>query len=436
MNVLETLRLALINLALHKFRSFLAAMGIILGVASVEVMVAIIEGAKEESLNRYVTLGLDNILVQSVKPSKADAAQAPPSDPRRQSYIAEYGLLRKDLAHILATFPQVRYAVGVRDMRSSLYSSHGRELDLLVCATEPDYLHVTRSGVSRGRFLCDQDGADRKRVCVVGAEAARKLFGFRDPLASSVRIGGQWYNVVGILDNRASLKAAGGEDINNHVFIPLATARALKGDLSIRYQQGSGEAVRVQLDAIAIQMADTDAVVPTAERLRTYLGITHKQKDYQLLVPYDLMKQKKAEADTYAIVMGSIAGISLVVGGIGIMNIMLANVYDRRKEIGTRRALGARRRDILWQFLFEASTLTTLGGLFGAGLGYALGGYQFDRWGGQTLITHVTGGWPAIFTPWSAPLGMGVSCFVGIVFGLWPAYQAAKVNPIEALRSE
>ena len=435
MNVFETLRLALINLALHKFRAFLAAMGIILGVASVEVMVSIIEGAKEESLNRFMTLGLDNILLQSAKPSKADAAKSSGSARGAYYSAAEYGLLRKDLAHIRG-FPEIRYAVGARDMRSSLFSSHGRELDLQVMATEPDYLSITRSGVQRGRFLTDTDGADHKRVCVLGEDAARKLFGFRDPLDGSVRIGTHWYNVVGVLENRASLKAAGGEDINNYVFIPLATARALNGDLSVRYGTGSAEAVRVQLDAIEIQMADTAAVVPTAERLKTYLEKTHKQKDYQLVVPYELMKQKEAEARTYAIVMGSIAGISLVVGGIGIMNIMLANVYDRRKEIGTRRALGARRRDILYQFLFEAGTLTTLGGAFGATMGYALGGYHYSWWKGQTLITYITGGWPAIFTPWSAPLGMGVSCFVGIVFGLWPAYQAAKVNPIEALRSE
>jgi putative ABC transport system permease protein len=338
--------------------------------------------------------------------------------------------------HIRQTFPRIRYAVGVRDMRTSLFSRGGGELDLQVLATEPDYVHITRSGISRGRFLSDLDASERKRVCVVGHEAARSLFSWHDPLEETVRIGQDWYRVVGVLDNRASLKAAGGEDINRCVFIPLATAAALYGDTTFKHSAGVREIVRVQLDAIALQLEGEDAVLPIADRLRVYLAKTHKQQDYTMQVPLDLKRQKEAEAETYAIVMGSIAGIALIVGGIGIMNIMLANVYDRRKEIGTRRALGARRRDILYQFLFEASTLTSMGGLFGAALGYALTGYHCPWWGGRTVITHVTGGWPAVFTLWSAALGVGVSCFVGILFGLWPARQAAKVSPIEALRSE
>jgi putative ABC transport system permease protein len=166
-------------------------------------------------------------------------------------------------------------------------------------------------------------------------------------------------------------------------------------------------------------------------------------EDFSIFNQQDLAQTASSIIGVLTIFLGGIAAISLLVGGIGIMNIMLANVYDRRKEIGTRRALGARRRDILWQFLFEASVLTSLGGLFGAGIGYLLTGIQFSWWNAdgqkavaQTVITHVTGGWPAVFTTWSAILGVGVSCFVGIVFGLWPARQAARVNPIEALRSE
>ena len=422
MSLFETLRLALINLALHKFRSLLAALGIILGVASVECMISIVEGAKQESLARFHVLGVDNITLNSVKPSKSEKKK---SDNENSWGADEYGLLRRDLDHIRRTFPMVRLAVGLRNMRATLYSRTGRPLEAQVLATEPEYLVITRSSIAQGRFLTDLDDVQHKRVAVVGVEAARKLLGFQDPMNSSVQINGNWYRIVGVLENRAALKAPGGEDINNCVFIPLGTARALYGDVSYRRERGTMEYVKVQLDGIAIQLDETSAVVPTAMRLQNYLGKTHRDKDYNIQVPLELMQQKEAETRTFAIVMGSIAGISLIVGGIGIMNIMLANVYDRRKEIGTRRALGARRRDIIYQFLFEASTLTSMGGLFGAMLGYLC-----------TPLIRYYAHWPTIFNGWSAVLGIAVSCFVGIVFGLWPAYQAAKVNPIEALRSE
>jgi putative ABC transport system permease protein len=292
-------------------------------------------------------------------------------------------------------------------------------------ATEPEYLEVSRSRISRGRFLSWLDGADHKRVCVVGSQAARKLFIYNDPLGSAVRIGRDWYRVVGLLENRAALRAAGGDDINNYIFIPLATARARYGDVSSRQQAGSHETVRVQLDAVTVQMTAPEAVLGTARRLESYLGKTHKQKDYELLVPLELMRQKAAAQRIFSIVMASIAGISLLVGGIGIMNIMLANVYERRKEIGTRRALGARRRDILGQFLFESAALTSLGGLVGAAAG----------WGLSHAVSYYAQ-WPTVFSWASVALGLGVSCAVGVAFGMWPAWQAARVNPIEALRSE
>jgi putative ABC transport system permease protein len=421
MSLLEVLRIALLDLALHKFRSALAALGIIFGVASVEAMMSISEGARQESLGRISALGVENILVRSVKPPKTDAKEPP----KGRAYVAEFGLRRRDLEHVRRTFPGVRHAVGVRDMRQRLYSSSGRELDLRVMATEPPYLAISRSGIVAGRFLAPEDGRDRTSVCVLGTEAARKLFTFHDPLGGSVRVGNAWYDVVGVLENDAAVKAAGGEDINKYVFIPLATAQARYGDVSQTMEAGSYEVTRVELDTIALQMDDADVVLPTARRLETYLSKTHARKDYELLVPMELLRQKAATQRMFTIVMGSIAGISLLIGGIGIMNIMLANVYDRRKEIGTRRALGARRRDILRQFLFEAATLTGLGGLMGAAVGYGLG------WGVSRYAD-----WPTAFTPDAAVLGVSVSVLVGIVFGLWPAYQAARVNPIEALRAE
>jgi putative ABC transport system permease protein len=418
---LEALRVALLDLALHKVRSALAVLGIIFGVASVEAMVSISEGAKQDALRRISARGIDNIILRTKRPSET-ASKKPPKGGR---YVAEFGLLRRDLAHVRRCFPMVRHAVGARDMRKSLYASSGRKLDLQVMATEPGYLDITRSEVLRGRFLCALDQLRHKRVCVLGVEAARQIFAWRDPMRQAVRIGSDWFRVVGIIENLAAVKAAGQEDLNRYVFIPLATAKARYGDVTHKRAAGKKESVRVQLDAIAIQMEHADAVIPTAQRAKAYLAKTHKQKDYGIEVPLELMIQKEATQRIFTIVMLSIASISLLVGGIGIMNIMLANVYERRKEIGTRRALGARRRDIIRQFVLESATLTFLGGAAGAVAGYGI----------VHLISRMSG-WPTVFSSASVALGMGVSIAVGVFFGLWPAFQAARVNPIEALRSE
>ena len=423
MNLRDAVRVALLDLALHKFRSALATLGIIFGVASVEAMMSISAGAERETLARIAALGVDNVIVRSVKPSKSETSQQDQS--RQQQRVAEYGLLRRDLDHVRMTFPAVRYAVGMRNTRMDLYSSAGKlQPGLSVIATEADYLKVTRSHMKRGRFLCPLDDDRFNQVCVVGAEAARKLFAYNDPMAQSVRVGDTWFRVVGILDNAAAAKDAGGDDINNYVFIPLATARAEYGDLSINRQAGSYEVAKVQLDGIAMQLDHSDLVIPASRRIENYLKQTHKQKDYELLIPLELMRQKAATQRIFTIVTASIASISLLIGGIGIMNIMLANVSERRQEIGTRRAIGATRNDILVQFVLESATLTSLGGAVGVGVGYAL----------ARFVSHAAG-WPTSMTWQSAALGLGVACVAGIMFGLWPAYQAAKVNPIEALRA-
>ena len=421
MNLRDAVRVALLDLALHKFRSALATLGIIFGVASVEAMMSISAGAERETLARIAALGVDNIIIRSVKPAKAETSQR---DGERQ-YIAEYGLLRRDLAHIRQTFPSVRFAVGQRNTRIDLFASNGKlQPGLSVIATEADYLNVTRSRVARGRFLCPMDEDCVAQVCVVGSEAARKLFAYNDPLAQALRIRDNWYKVVGVLDNAAAAKDAGGDDINNYVFVPIATARAHYGDLSMRQDSGSFQAEKIQLDSIAMQMDDSDLVIPASRRLENYLKQTHKQKDYELLIPLELMRQKAATQRIFTIVTASIASISLLIGGIGIMNIMLANVSERRQEIGTRRAIGATRKDILVQFVLESATLTSLGGAAGVGVGYAL----------ARVVSHAAG-WPTSMTWESAALGLAVACGAGIIFGLWPAYQAAKVNPIEALRA-
>jgi putative ABC transport system permease protein len=421
MNIFEALRTALLDLALHKFRSALATIGIILGVASVEAMVSISEGAKQETLARIAVLGVDNVYIRSVKPSQTEVNNMD----QQQRWQAEYGLLRRDIDHLRQEFPHIRYVVGLKNTRKKLYAPNGKQIDVSIVATEPDHLHITRSKIPRGRFISHMDMETRAQVCVVGAAAARKVFSWQDPLDDWIRVGNDWYKVVGILENEAGLRDVGGEDLNNFIFIPLATAQSRYGDQTSSQGMGSYEQAIIQLDQIAIQLEHEDLVVPTAQRMEAYLTKTHKLKDYQLQIPLELMRQKVATQRIWTIVMVVIASISLIVGGVGIMNIMLANVTDRRKEIGTRRALGARRRDIMRQFVFEAATLTGLGGLAGAALGYALA---------KSVSKYAD--WPTIITPESIILSLGVSILVGLIFGLWPASQAAKVSPIEALRSE
>jgi len=420
MTLYETLRIALLDLAMHKFRSALAALGIIIGVASVEAMVSISEGARAEALQRITVLGVDNIMIRSMKPTAAAQSAAGAAERR---YILQYGLLRRDLEHLRLGL-QTRYAVGSRNMRTKVYTPGGGELDVTIIATEPDYLPLTRSRMQRGRFLTDLDQVHYGQVAVLGIQAAQKVFGFDDPLDKSVKIGDNHYRVVGILDNAAGLKDAGGDDINNQIFIPLATARVEYGDFSEQASSGQSEVSSVELDAIGLQLADSEQIPAVAARLENYFEQTHKQKDYQFLVPFELLRQKAATQRIFAIVMASIAGLSLLIGGIGIMNIMLANVSDRRQEIGTRRALGARRADILWQFLMESATLTTLGGLAGVALGYLLA---------RAISSYAQ--WPTLISWHAAALGLAISSFVGILFGLWPARQAAHTNPIEALRA-
>jgi len=415
MGLLQTLRLALLDLALHKFRSALAALGIIFGVASVVAMISISEGARQAELARYSQMGVDNIILRSVKPSAAEFEQA-------GQHAGAYGLLRRDLAHIRNTFPKVRYVVGLRDIRKKLYSRTGKSLDLTVLATDPDFLRIVRASMQRTRsartdgrrhrFITDTDNAERKRVCVLGAQAARSLFDYRDPLKQVIRIEGDPYRCIGVIEPIGTVMGGWDFDVDNCVIIPLQTGA--------RYGNAT-----VQLDAIGLQMEREDYVPATADRLANYLGKRHKAPDYELYVPLQLLRQKEETQNTWALVMGIIAGISLLVGGIGIMNIMLSNVSDRRKEIGTRRALGARRRDILRQFVIEAAVLTGLGGLMGVVVGYAISA-------GITYFVQ----WPTEVPRWAIGLSVGVSCLTGLIFGYWPARQAARVRPIEALRSD
>ena len=417
----HTIRTALLDLSLHKVRSGMAAIGVMFGVASVISMMAVSEGAKQKSLSQIISMGVDNIIVRSIEP--ADGGDTAAGSTEEQSY-RQYGITHRDLQHLQRTFDQLRYAVGLCIRRWPVRDFAGREVLTPVMATEADYLALSRSNLVSGRFLQHMDNLKRRRVCVLGANTARTLFAFHDPMGKQVQINGQWFRVVGLVRNRGEVTAFGSDaPINDHIFIPLETARSFYGD--VRSLDGGAGFAEIELDAMVMQVEERDAIMAVSKRLRNYLRKTHTENDYDLVVPLALLKQKAATQKVFSIVMGAIAGISLLVGGIGIMNIMLANVSERRKEIGMRRALGARRKDVLVQFLVESMTLTGIGGLVGIGLGYVLTGG----------ISHYAA-MPTAVPAWSVFLGFGVSVGVGMAFGLWPAYSAASVNPIDALRFE
>jgi putative ABC transport system permease protein len=284
----------------------------------------------------------------------------------------------------------------------------------------------SRLADSRGRWLTDQDGQNQSPVCVLGKDAARVLFGFDDPMGKTIEVGGALLKVVGLVENRLGARLAGVENLNRLIYMHLEAGNALFGRTHKKFDTRiSFERVSIDVDHLYIKVADVNQIENTVARLRTYLQATHEGLDYSIIVPYELLQQEAALQRIFTVVMGSIAAISLLVGGIGIMNIMLANIYERTREIGTRRALGARKRDILIQFLTESVFLTALGGVIGLFLGTTIAWSVSVYAGMRTDVTLI-----------SIVASLAVSLLTGVIFGTYPAWQAACLDPIEALRHE
>ncbi len=405
MSIIYNLESTWLSLKHHAFRSLLAMLGVVLGVAAVVGMLAVSEGARVESIERIQRQGVDNIILHSKHPLANETGG---------ERIYSYGITAEDIAHFNTVFDNVKKVVPVVELRQTIYAN-GKATDVVLVGATPEFLRVSRSENAdpRGRWLLDSDSVIAEQVCSVGVDAARQLFGLEDPLGKTVSVYGATFKVVGILNNPLQSKLAGKYDINNLVYVDYNTL------LSVFNR----DALKVEADYVYVQVDDLDYLENTADRVRTYLNETHELPDYTISVPYELLLSEKATQRIFSVVMGSIAAISLLVGGIGIMNIMLANIYERTKEIGTLRALGAPRRTILIQFLFEAVTLTGLGGLIGVFIGFLI----------ALLIKH-TADMPTIITPGSVIVALMVSVLTGIVFGTHPAWKAASLSPIEALR--
>jgi putative ABC transport system permease protein len=420
-------RLGVKSLMLHKLRSALTMLGIIFGVCSVIAMLAIGEGASYEAQEEIKKLGSNNILINSLKPPEHARPQGAGGSRGMQ---LKYGLTYQDGSRIQSTIPGVVRVLPMRIIRENVRFSRN-EVPCQVIGTLPFYTEVAGAQVVQGRFLCHVDELHQANVCVITTGLARRLFPIENPLHHAVKIDSFYYRVVGVVQERSQPEQRPqtgnmeGEPLDNNVYIPLSTSRTRFGEVLIRRTAGSFEAEEVQLHRVTVQMQDTTAVETADPQIRALLGRFHEQDDYEVIVPLQLLRQAEQVKRIFNIVLGSIAAISLLVGGIGIMNIMLATVTERTREIGVRRALGAKRRDITRQFLVETVVLSVGGGLVGVLVGVIT----------PVIVAHLAD-MRTIVTPWSVLVAFGISGAVGIIFGLYPARAAARLDPIEALRHE
>jgi putative ABC transport system permease protein len=440
---LHTWRTGFRTLTLHPLRSLLTVLGIFVGVASVIWLLAIGEGISRKAKEQIEGLGANNIIVRSVKP---------PSEANENIRgLVPYGITRDDFERLQETIPTIHRAVPIREHRRRFrHADQMFDGRLVGCTSE--YAEMLRLQVDRGRFISDADGFNKENVCVLSAGTAERLFPFEDPLGTTIRIEEgrteSYYQIVGILKPRNPTAAIGGsldaQDFSNDVYIPIDTFWSRLGDVIMTRRSGRFEGESLQLSQVTLRVASVADVVRTSKVVESMLAQFHPKKDYGVVVPLELLEQSRTTQILFMVFMGLIAAISLVVGGIGIMNIMLATVTERTVEIGIRRALGAKRHDIVRQFLVETVQLAIVGGVTGIVGGFACGPtIRVVRLSLERLFPNVVQNLPEvvrtaapIVVPWSVPLAFAISIAVGIFFGLYPALRAARLDPIEALRHQ
>ena len=424
----RTIKLGAKSLWMHRLRSTLTALGVVFGVCSVIAMLAIGEGASREAQEQIARLGSRNIIIKTVKPAEQRTATGDTDT------MNIYGLTYSDAERIRKTIPQVKQVIPMRRLTQRVWYRN-RQVSAEVIGTIPWYPEVHPVRLRLGRFLSSIDMDYQQKICVVDEQVIEELFVVDDPVGRDIKIKNVYYRVVGMVTSTGPMQTTGqaqnsaptsaGGGIAGNIYIPLTAFKSSFGEMSVQYSGGVRQAEKVELQEITVMVDSTDSVLPVRDILDSLLRRFHKKKDYQIVVPLELLRQAARTKRIFSIVLGSIAAISLLVGGIGIMNIMLASVSERTREIGIRRALGARRRDIIVQFLSETVMLTLAGGVLGIGLGSLI----------PYLITRFFY-MPTVITGTSLILSFGISGAIGVAFGLYPAYRAAWLDPIESLRHE
>jgi putative ABC transport system permease protein len=454
---LYILNVSLEAVFLNKFRSMLTALGIIFGVAAVIAMMAIGNGAKKEILDQMKLVGVNNILIVPVfeknqgsgnqNNSQSDGNTSQEDGKASKKYSP--GLTMKDAESIKRMIPTVD-RVSPEVIYNVDVIKDGIKSPLKLTGVTPDFFRVFNLEIREGEMFNEEQLADGKAVCIIGPTLQSKFFQKENPIGKEIKCGNIWLRVVGVLKKREVTETAindlGISDYNSTIYAPIQTLlrrykdRALVteasirggggvfygGDFAISFGDDGASPEKNQIDKIVVQVKESSQIGPTTEILRKMMLRRHAgSKDVEIKVPELLLKQEQRTKDIFNIVLGAIAGISLLVGGIGIMNIMLASVMERIKEIGIRQAIGATKRDIIMQFLTEATLLSISGGLIGIILGLSL----------SKIIMEVTG-ILTIISPLSIVISFGVSASVGIIFGYTPARRASRQDPVESLRHE
>ena len=412
MQIKENIRVAVYGLRDHKFRSFLTMLGIIFGTASVITMISIGEGAKKQAMAKYQDLGVSNIIVRDKDLTDTDLEEV------RTKF--SQGLTLSDTKAITEIVPGVKGIAPQSEAKvDAMYGDKSSKATVI--GVTPEVTQILNYRMDKGSFI-DKDQYDRHlKVCVLGANIARELFTFEDPISKNVKLGDQWFEVSGVLQTKALFTETVGElaarDLNNDVYIPIST-------FGNRIQKQNP--LSSELKQVTIKLENSERLIESAAVIRSIISRRHfNNDDFSIIIPYELMEQEKRESRIYNLLLASIAAISLIVGGIGIMNIMLASVLERTQEIGIRRAIGGKKSDIMSQFVTEAMTISITGGLIGVFLGVFLSL-------GIGLVTAVRT-WLALY---SIFIAFGFSVVVGITFGYLPAKRAADLKPIESIRHE